>query len=141
MNSNTATPTSRCISAILALLGSLGCSAPANQPTSPTEPPSDQAVAAPSALASGPDRTVLPLAEPEPPLYDEVDVRKAEPPPRFEVKAPKDAPNVVLVLVDDLGFAGTSAFGGPVSTPTSRAKVSGTTIFTPRPCAHPPARP
>jgi arylsulfatase A-like enzyme len=37
---------------------------------------------------------------------------------RFEVKAPEGAPNVILVLVDDLGFAGTSAFGGPVSTPT-----------------------
>jgi arylsulfatase len=39
-------------------------------------------------------------------------------PPRFEVKAPQGAPNVLLVLIDDLGFAGTSAFGGPVPTPT-----------------------
>jgi arylsulfatase A-like enzyme len=46
-----------------------------------------------------------------------VDVRQATPPPRFEVKAPEGAPNVLLVLVDDLGFAGTSAFGGPVPTP------------------------
>ena len=29
------------------------------------------------------------------------------------VKAPKDAPNVVLILTDDVGFAATSAFGGP----------------------------
>jgi arylsulfatase len=34
------------------------------------------------------------------------------------VKAPEDAPNVLLVLVDDLGFAGTSTFGGPVPTPS-----------------------
>jgi len=64
------------------------------------------------------DRTVLPIAEPKPPEYTELDVRNATPPPRFEVKAPKDAPNVVIVLVDDLGFAGTSTFGGPVKTPT-----------------------
>jgi len=64
------------------------------------------------------DRTVLPIPEPKRPLYTELDVRNATPPPRFEVKAPAGAPNVIVVLVDDLGFAGTSAFGGPVKTPT-----------------------
>ena len=61
---------------------------------------------------------MLPIKEPTPPLYTELDVRNATPPPHFEVKAPEDAPNVVIVLIDDLGFAGTSKFGGPVSTPT-----------------------
>jgi arylsulfatase A-like enzyme len=64
------------------------------------------------------DRTILPLKEPKRPLYTELDVRNATPPPRFEVKAPAGAPNVLLVLVDDLGFAGTSTFGGVVGTPT-----------------------
>ena len=64
------------------------------------------------------DRTVLPIPEPTPPTYTELDVRNATPPPRFEVKAPDGAPNVIVVLVDDLGFAGTSTFGGPVPTPT-----------------------
>ena len=64
------------------------------------------------------DRTVLPIPEPTAPLYTELDVREATPPPRFEVRAPEGAPNVLIVLVDDLGFAGTSAFGGPVRTPT-----------------------
>jgi arylsulfatase len=64
------------------------------------------------------DRTVLPIAPPKPPLYTELDVRNATPPPRFQVKAPAGAPNVLIVLVDDLGFAGTSTFGGPVGTPT-----------------------
>jgi arylsulfatase A-like enzyme len=64
------------------------------------------------------DRTVLPIPEPPRPSYTELDVRNATPPPRFEVKAPEDAPNVLLVLIDDLGFAGTSSFGGPVTTPT-----------------------
>ena len=33
------------------------------------------------------------------------------------VTAPKDAPNVLLILTDDVGFAASSAFGGPVPTP------------------------
>jgi arylsulfatase len=68
---------------------------------------------------------VLPIPEPARPVYTELDVRNATPPPRFEVKAPTGAPNVLIVLVDDLGFAGTSAFGGPVSTPTFDRMASG----------------
>jgi arylsulfatase len=64
------------------------------------------------------DRTTLPIAGPTRPAYTELDVRNATPPPRFEVKAPAGAPNVVVVLVDDLGFGGTGTFGGPVRTPT-----------------------
>jgi len=33
------------------------------------------------------------------------------------VKAPKGAPNVLLILLDDVGFGMTSTFGGPVPTP------------------------
>ncbi len=64
----------------------------------------------------GLDRTVLPIPEPKRPLYGEIDARKAKAPPRFEVKAPAGAPNVVIVLIDDLGFGVTSSFGGPVNT-------------------------
>lgn len=64
------------------------------------------------------DRTVLPIAEPLRNPSKTLDIRNATPPPRFEVKAPSGAPNVLLVLVDDLGFAGTSTFGGPIRTPT-----------------------
>ena len=71
---------------------------------------------APAAAAN--DRTVLPLAEPKRPIYKEIDARKAKMPPRFEVKAPKGAPNVVIVLIDDMGFGVPSSFGGPVSMPT-----------------------
>jgi arylsulfatase len=75
-----------------------------------------------SALAQeasvGLDRTVLPIPEPRRPTYTELDVRNATPPPHFEVKAPEGAPNVLIVLVDDLGFAGTNTFGGPFVTPT-----------------------
>lgn len=64
------------------------------------------------------DRTTLPIREPQFRTITEVDARKATAPARFEVTAPEGAPNVLLVLVDDLGFAGTSKFGGPVPTPT-----------------------
>jgi arylsulfatase len=74
-------------------------------------------VAAAQAPASV-DRTVLPIAEPKRPVYTEIDARKVKPPPRFEVKAPAGAPNVVIVLIDDLGFGVPSSFGGPVAMPT-----------------------
>lgn len=64
------------------------------------------------------DRTVLPVKAPARPTSKELDIRNATQPARFEVKAPEGAPNVILVLVDDLGFAGTSTFGGPVATPS-----------------------
>jgi arylsulfatase len=73
-----------------------------------------QNVAAPDAI----DRTSLPIPDPVYPPSTVLDVRDATPPPRVQVKAPEGAPNVLLVLVDDLGFAGTSTFGGPVGTPT-----------------------
>ena len=60
------------------------------------------------------DRTALPIPEPKQPMSTELDVRNATAPPRFDVKAPEGAPNVLVVLIDDLGFAGTSAYGGPI---------------------------
>ena len=35
-----------------------------------------------------------------------------------EVVAPKGAPNILLILTDDVGFGATSTFGGPIPTPT-----------------------
>jgi arylsulfatase len=64
------------------------------------------------------DRRTLPIAEPERPLYDALDARTVQPPPRFQVTPPPGAPNVVIVLIDDLGFGATSTFGGPIKTPT-----------------------
>jgi len=69
--------------------------------------------------SEGLDRTTLPIKEPPVPVITELDARKATPPPRFEVKAPAKAPNVVIVLIDDQGFGTSSAFGGPVSEPTA----------------------
>lgn len=38
-----------------------------------------------------------------------------------QVQAPKGAPNVLLILTDDVGFAASSPFGGPIPTPTFAA--------------------
>ena len=64
------------------------------------------------------NRTALPIPEPQYPHSTVLDVRNATPPPRFEVKAPAGAPNVLIVLIDDMGFGQSSAFGGPINMPT-----------------------
>jgi arylsulfatase len=76
------------------------------------------ACAATAAAQTAPDRTTLPIPEPKHPPIMELDARKAKAPPRFEVKAPQGAPNVVIVLIDDLGFGQPSTFGGGVAMPT-----------------------
>ncbi len=64
------------------------------------------------------DRTVLPIPEPKIDPITTLDARNAKAPPRFEVKAPKGAPNVLILLIDDMGFGQSSAFGGPIHMPT-----------------------
>jgi arylsulfatase A-like enzyme len=39
-------------------------------------------------------------------------------PPIRDVRPPAGAPNVLVVLIDDVGFGASSAFGGPCNTPT-----------------------
>jgi arylsulfatase len=64
------------------------------------------------------DRTSLPIKEPLRQTYKELDAANAKAPARFDVKAPKGAPNVVVVLIDDIGFGASQAFGGPINMPT-----------------------
>lgn len=40
-------------------------------------------------------------------------------PPIEQLRRPKGAPNVLVVLIDDCGFGASSAFGGPISTPNA----------------------
>ena len=40
-------------------------------------------------------------------------------PPIAPLRPPKGAPNVLIVLLDDVGFAASSAFGGAINTPTA----------------------
>jgi Sulfatase len=46
-----------------------------------------------------------------------LDYRKV-PPPRFAVTPPKGAPNAVIVLLDQVGYADPATFGGQIRTPT-----------------------
>ncbi|HXY27150.1 MAG TPA: arylsulfatase [Acidimicrobiales bacterium] len=71
------------------------------------------------------DRTALPIPEPKFPPITELDARKATLPPRFEVRPPAGAPNVLIVLIDDMGFGQSSAFGGPVHMPTVERLAAG----------------
>lgn len=64
------------------------------------------------------DRTVLPIPQPVIAPITEPDWRKAEMPPFFQVTAPDGAPNVLLVLIDDMGFGMPDAFGGPLQMDT-----------------------
>jgi arylsulfatase len=83
-----------------------------------TATPAAAQATAPARIVLPTERTVLPIPEPVYPPITEVDARKATPPPRFEVKPPTGAPNVLIVLIDDMGFGQSSAFGGPINMPT-----------------------
>ncbi len=39
-------------------------------------------------------------------------------PPLKPLRPPEGAPNVVIILIDDMGFGASSAFGGPIHMPT-----------------------
>ena len=72
-------------------------------------------------------RTMLPIPDrPSPTLttYDAKDPDTAFPPIE-PLRPPPGAPNVVVVLLDDVGFGASSAFGGPCSTPTAERLASG----------------
>ncbi|MBL7847760.1 MAG: arylsulfatase, partial [Cyclobacteriaceae bacterium] len=73
--------------------------------------------ATPASTTDGLDRSSLPIREPSYPADTTLDARKAKAPARFEVKAPAKAPNIVVVLIDDMGFGASTAFGGPCNMP------------------------
>lgn len=67
--------------------------------------------------ASKLDRTRLPIPSPKYPHSTILDARDAKAPPPFSVKAPAKAPNVMIILIDDMGYGQSSAFGGPIHMP------------------------
>jgi arylsulfatase len=61
--------------------------------------------------------------------YDAKDPNTSYPP--IEALLPPDgAPNVLVILLDDVGFGASSAFGGPVSTPTAERLAGGGLRYT-----------
>jgi arylsulfatase A-like enzyme len=73
-----------------------------------------------SSLFAGSTRAQDVLPRPEPPFKGHIGRTVEESTKDFpqEVKAPKGAPNVLVILTDDVGFGASSTFGGPVPTPT-----------------------
>ena len=72
-------------------------------------------------------RTVLPI--PDPPrtglmLYDAKDPENKYP-AITQLRPPKGAPNVLIILIDDAGFGSSSAFGGPCYTPNAELLAAG----------------
>ena len=59
------------------------------------------------------------LPKPDAPFQGKIAETRENAVPSFptSVQAPKGAPNVVLILLDDAGFASNATFGGPAATP------------------------
>ena len=60
-----------------------------------------------------------PLPKPDAPFNGKIGRTVKDSKPDFPkgVKAPAGAPNILLILTDDVGFGATSVFGGPIQTP------------------------
>ena len=56
--------------------------------------------------------------------------RNAKAPPIFEVKAPAGAPNVMVILLDNFGYAGSTTFGGVMNLPTIERLAKNGLIYT-----------
>jgi arylsulfatase len=67
------------------------------------------------------DRSVLPIPDQPHDGPTPLDAKDPEAkfPPIEPLRPPAGAPNVLVILLDDVGFAASSAFGGPISTPTA----------------------
>lgn len=72
-------------------------------------------------------RTMLPIPDQRRPGLTTFDARDPETsyPPITPLMPPGGAPNVVVVLLDDVGFGAASVFGGPCDTPTAERLASG----------------
>jgi len=72
-------------------------------------------------------RTVLPI--PDPPYRGLTTYDAKDPdckfPPIDQLRPPKGAPNVLVILLDDAGYGSASAFGGPCQTPTAEKLAAG----------------
>ena len=73
---------------------------------------------------SAPDkfqRTILPIPDKQHVGVTTYDAKDPDTkfPPIERLRPPQGAPNVLIVLLDDVGFAASSAFGGPIHTPTA----------------------
>lgn len=71
-------------------------------------------------------RNILPIPQQKKKIVTPYDVRDASQPEDIrELRPPKDAPNVLVILIDDMGFGATSAFGGPCHMPNAEKLAAG----------------
>src|SRR6476646_8578486 len=72
-------------------------------------------------------RSHLPIPTPERTGLITYDARDPDTkyPPINQLRPPKGAPNVLVILIDDAGFGSSSAFGGPCSTPAAERLAAG----------------
>jgi arylsulfatase len=77
------------------------------------------AVAATALPRTAASETPSVLPPPEPPFQGKIGRTVKDSTPDFPkgIEAPAGAPNVLLILTDDVGFGATSTFGGPIQTP------------------------
>jgi Sulfatase len=68
-----------------------------------------------------PQRSVLPIPDRKPIGLTTYDAKDPDTkfPPISPLRPPVGAPNVLIILLDDVGFGASSAFGGPCQTPTA----------------------
>jgi arylsulfatase A-like enzyme len=62
-------------------------------------------------------------------MYDAKDPDSHNPPIE-QLRPPKGAPNVMIILIDDAGFGSSSAFGGPCQTPNAERLAAGGLKYT-----------
>jgi arylsulfatase A-like enzyme len=72
-------------------------------------------------------RSILPMSSQPQPGFTAYDAKDPNTkfPPIEPLRPPRGAPNVLIVLLDDVGFAASSAFGGPCQTPNFEKLASG----------------
>src|SRR5262249_47967116 len=77
-------------------------------------------------------RGVLPIPEPKHVGLTTYDAKDPDTnfPPIVPLRPPPGAPNVLIILLDDVGFGASSAFGGPSSNPTAERLAAGGLRFT-----------
>jgi arylsulfatase len=66
-------------------------------------------------------RAILPIPDPQHVGLTTYDAKDPDTkfPPIEQLRPPKGAPNVLVILLDDVGFGASSAFGGPIATPNA----------------------
>jgi hypothetical protein len=90
------------IKGVAAAAAAVGASSAASLPT----------VAAP-AYPGG--REILPIPDIQQPYPSALYGKDVQPTPAKPLRPPEGAPNIVIILIDDMGFGASSAFGGPIN--------------------------